>query len=86
MKQIVWARWEWEDTGPGKWHVVAETGLDASGHPAVVLACGRARHLPSTVAMERPEPPLCPECVAFDDMRLRYTPETADQPAVPVPA
>lgn len=87
-EQSVWARWNWKDTGMGRWHAIAETGLGHAGDliiEVVILACGRVRRAPSVVAPRPADDDCCPECRTLDDMRLKYTTEKVTEP-VPVMA
>jgi hypothetical protein len=72
-KPSLWARWKWQDSGIGRWHVLA-----ATNGAAVLLACGRVRSLPTEVAPRPTNEKCCSTCRKFDDMRLGYKAETAD--------
>jgi hypothetical protein len=69
-----WARWHWKDTGIGRWHALA--GGTSEG--TVALACGRVRKAPAETAARPSNDKCCPTCRSFDDLRLGYKAETAE--------
>lgn len=73
-----WARWVWEDTGPGRYHAMADVGLGiALDAPrplsiAVKTACGKVRELPEEYGVHAPpRDECCPECLSLDDLKGR---------------
>lgn len=83
-----WARWVWKDTGPGKWHVIADHGsmLCPKGHlhAAVKTACGDLRPAPATTAPEPTDDKVCPQCKLLDDLRGRYGDRDETTPVEPL--
>lgn len=69
-----WGRWNWNDIGIGRWHLIRGMGtgqpFDAStltpaGPPVdiVILACGRVRPTPAeTLDVLPPTDQVCPDC------------------------
>lgn len=77
-----WGRWHWEDTGPGRWHAIADVGVGfwltprgIESGPVIQTACGRVRERPTEVEHEAPREECCPECLALDDLKRRVNEE-----------
>lgn len=90
-----WARWNWRDSGLGRWHAIASWGMGqtAEGETMTALntACGKLRTLPQSLA-HKPDKPVCGDCLQLDALRDKWkhrgagdAPSDADREPVAVP-